>query len=104
MCEDESIVLVCGSVPMPNAEKTVCSECGTTVWPTTGSVAKAQKNKMSLLCLDCFDKLNEIDFLGFMEHGVMLPKNVEDRIFVEFEREWQKKRRKDVSAKISTLD
>jgi len=39
-----------------------------------------------------------------MEHGVMLPKNVEDRIFVEFEREWQKKRRKDVSAKISTLD
>jgi hypothetical protein len=104
MCEDESIILVCGSVPMPNAEKAVCSQCGTTVWPTIGSVANAQKNKMSLLCLDCFHKLDEIDFVGFMEYGVMLPKNVEDRLFVEFEQEWQKKRTKAVSAKISMLD
>jgi hypothetical protein len=104
MCEEKSIVLICGSVPMPNAEKTVCSQCGATIWPTAGSVAKAQKNKMSLLCLDCFDMSNEIDFVGFMEHGVMLPKNVEDRIFVEFQREWQKMRTKAAFAKISTLN
>lgn len=104
MCEDEPIVLICGSVPMPNAEKAVCSQCGATIWPTAGSVAKAQKNKMSLLCLDCFDKSDEIDFFGFMAHGVILPKDVENRIFVEFERELQKNRTTVASAKILTLN
>jgi len=104
MCEDESVVLICGSVPLPNAERAACSQCGAMIWPTIGSVTHAQKNKMPLLCLDCFHKLDEIDFVGFMEYGELLPKDVGDRLFVEFERERQKKHTKAGSAKISTLN
>jgi NifB/MoaA-like Fe-S oxidoreductase len=104
MREDEPIVLICGSLPMPNAEKAVCSQCGAIIWPTIGSINTAQKNKMSLLCLDCFHKLDEIEFIGFMEHGAMLPKDVENRLLVEFERVQKKKCPKAVSAKNSALN
>lgn len=78
--------LVCGSVPMDNAAEARCGECGAAVWPTIGSLLRAQVERLPLICLDCYAKIPEAIYGGVMHHGNQLPERLAAQFYLEFER------------------
>ena len=83
--------LICGTIRGPGSQQAVCSQCAATIWPTSGSLERAQMQKMPMICLDCFQMVDDFEFAGFMHHGLMVPKQLSERLFVEMELALQKK-------------
>lgn len=79
------IFLVCSTIRASNAEQASCSECGAAIWPTAGSFLRAEMQKIPMICVDCYAKIDEPTFGGFMHHGTMLPEGLGERLFVEFQ-------------------
>lgn len=54
----------------------------------SGTCANA---KDAMICLDCFQKIDDFEFAGFMHHGSILPQDLSEKLFVEMELALQKK-------------
>jgi hypothetical protein len=83
--------LICGTIRGPGSQQAICSQCAATIWPTSGSLERAQMQKMPMICLDCFQKIDDFEFAGFMHHGSILPQDLSEKLFVEMELALQKK-------------
>ena len=44
-----------------------------------------------MICLDCFQMVDDFEFAGFMHHDLMVPKQLSERLFVKMEMALQKK-------------
>lgn len=76
-------ILVCGTDRGMDAAEGVCTECHATIWPTTGSFRRAQIEHLPMICIDCYGKMDDSVFTGFMHHGVMLPEGLSLQLFEE---------------------
>lgn len=81
----QPVVLVCSTIHGPNAAQESCSQCEATIWPTAGSRNCAAAQKLPMICTDCYAKIDDSVFGGWMQHGVMLPKALGERLFVEYQ-------------------
>lgn len=86
------IYIICGTVRGPGSEQASCSECAAMIWPTSGTLWRAQAQNLPMICVDCFEKIDDFEFGGFIHHGSMLPKDLSEKLYVEFELEMQKNR------------
>ena len=84
--------IVCGTACGPGSQQTICSECAAVIWPTSGSLKRAQAQKIPMICTGCFQKIDDFEFGGFMHHGVLLPQEQSEKMFTAFELEMQKNR------------
>jgi hypothetical protein len=84
--------LVCGTIRVLGAKQAICSKCAAVIWPTSGSLERVKAQKLPMICLDCFQKLDDIEFAGFMYHGLVLPQDLSEKLFVEMELALQKNR------------
>jgi len=96
--KDPPTCLVCSTTPRLNADKATCSECGAVVWPTSGSLARACRQSMQIICTDCYAKVNTVIFGGFMHHGQMMPDAIAEKMLLEFELWLQQEKTKNRSA------
>jgi hypothetical protein len=64
--------LVCGPTNTADSTEDACSKCGAAVYPTIGSHARARREGVALICMDCWRKLPNSAFAGVMGHGKML--------------------------------
>lgn len=71
MSEEPEMVLVAGTVPGPGAQQGRCAECNAIVWPTSGSLQRAEAEKIKTICIDCVRKVKDANFAGIMEQGRM---------------------------------
>ena len=92
MDQTASMFIVCGMVRGPKAAQASCSKCAAVIWPTSGSLKRAQAQKIPMICLDCFGKIDAFEFGGFMDHGLMLPQEQSEKLFMEMELALQKNR------------
>jgi hypothetical protein len=81
MSEKTEVYIVCGSVRSTGAREGVCVKCNAAVWPTGGSAERARLEGIPLICLDCFAKLGDFSFAGFIDHGKMLPPGLSEKLF-----------------------
>ena len=92
MDQTDSMFIVCGMVRGPEAAQATCSKCAAVIWPTSGSLKRAQAQKIPMICTGCFQKIDDFEFGGFMHHGVLLPQEQSEKMFTAFELEMQKNR------------
>lgn len=92
MKQDVPMCIVCGTMRGPEAEQASCSKCAATIWPTIGSLRRAQTQNLPLICIDCFMKITDFEFGGFINHGESLPQDLSEKLFVKFESEMMKNR------------
>lgn len=92
MAKNPEVYLVCATIRGPGSAEAVCSKCSTTIWPTRGSLARALAEGLPLICVDCYAKIDEIEFGGFMHHGTMLPEALAEPLFLEFEQRLQQEK------------
>lgn len=64
--------IVCGTIRADDSSEGRCSTCDAVVYPTIGTLAFAQREEIPLVCVDCWRKLPEYQFGGFMHHGKMV--------------------------------
>lgn len=70
---DDSLTLICGHIPtLPDSVGTRCAKCSQRCWGTRGSVERAKSEGIPILCIDCFEKLEDPHIAGVMHHGRML--------------------------------
>jgi hypothetical protein len=75
--------LVCGMIPASNAAPARCSKCQAVIWPTVGSLICANAEHIPMICLDCYAKIENSIFAGFMDQGVTLPEPLSVQLFEE---------------------
>jgi hypothetical protein len=64
--------LVCGPTSAEDSILDLCSKCAAAVYPTIGSHARARREGVPLICMDCWRKLPDCEFGGVMDHGKIL--------------------------------
>ena len=79
------ICLVCATIRGPFAAEATCSKCSATIFPQRKSMERVLAERLPMICVDCYAKLDDMVFGGFMHHGRMLPEAQAERLFLEFE-------------------
>ena len=92
MGQTAPIYIVCDTVRGLRAEPATCSKCAARIWPTSGTFDRALEQNLPMICIDCYEKLDDFVFGGFIDHGSMLPQELSEKLFVEFELKRQKNR------------
>jgi hypothetical protein len=75
---DDELIILCGTVPMPNAELAFCFMCGKQVWPTKGTAKAAAADGAKLICFECLPA--DSQYCGFTHHGIFLPDATVDQV------------------------
>ena len=55
------------------------------IWPTAGSLERALRDNLPMICTDCYEKRGNSIFGGFMHHGRMLPQGIARQLFIEYQ-------------------
>lgn len=85
------VILVCGTIWAADAEAAFCSQCKAAIWPTCGSLDYARANGIPMICIDCYAKIDDSIFKGFMHHGRMLPQALAEILFRDLQRSLHEK-------------
>ena len=94
--DEQRKYLVCGTIRRPDAETALCAECGATVYPSPGSLKKAEEQGFVPLCIGCEEASAGYRFAGFMDRGEMMPGPMSALLFHVFKM-WQKKKNSGVA-------
>lgn len=76
-------ILVCGTTAAEGAQQARCAQCNAIIWPTRGSLEYARVEQMPTICVDCFFKIEDFDFAGFIDQGTFLPQSFSEILFEE---------------------
>lgn len=85
--------IICGPAgQMIPGELALCSKCGAEIWPTSGTLERARRENISLICMDCFAKFDDDEwaFGGVMHHGEYMGPVVGD-LFQALIMDWRKR-------------
>ena len=78
---DDGKVFVAGTVSVPGNDTRTCQDCGSTIYPTAGSLKVAQEQARKIICVDCFKKIEDFEFGGFIHRGKMLDSETAEMMF-----------------------
>jgi hypothetical protein len=84
-------MLVCATIPVLGGQQARCSECDAIIWSTSGSLEEALREAMPMICLDCFMKIKNFTFGGFMHDGALVPELEGERMYRLLERALREK-------------
>lgn len=81
--EPPEIIFACSTVRLPDTEIALCTDCGATVYRTSGSLAKLKRAKV--VCVACWQKIELWEFGGFMHHGELAePRTYQSYLLAEY--------------------
>ena len=92
---DKKSVLVCATERLANSGEATCTRCQAPIFPTLGSLQRARQQNIPMICVDCYAKMDNPTFGGFMQHGHMIQPEISLLLFKKLEEDLFKKKKYD---------